>query len=162
MRDVELGTGRHVRVLGKGRKARATPLTGQLATLLRAWTTERADGPDDPLFPTRQGGPLSRFTVGLLIGKYADTAAVGGPSLTGKRVTPHVLRHTAAMAWRPKGVDLATIALLLDTRASSPPTLTNTPTPRSRRRRSPGPRRSASSPADTDPADTLLAFLEGL
>jgi len=113
VRDVQLGTGRHVRVLGKGRKRRATPLTSEVATLLRAWLTERGGSPDDPLFPTRQGGPLSRFTVGLLVGNYADTATVGCPSLKAKRVTPHVLRHTAAMAWRAKGVDLATIALLL-------------------------------------------------
>lgn len=111
--DVQLGTGRHVRVLGKGRKRRATPLTGEVATLLRAWISERGGGPDDPLFPTRQGGSLSRFTVGLLISKHADAAAAACPSLKAKRVTPHVLRHTAAMAWRAKGVDLATIALLL-------------------------------------------------
>lgn len=113
LRDVQLGTGRHVRVLGKGRKRRATPLTGEVAALLHQWITERAGGPDDPLFPTRQGGPLSRFTVGLLVGKHAATAAFDCPSLKAKRVTPHVLRHTAAMAWRAKGVDLATIALLL-------------------------------------------------
>jgi site-specific recombinase XerD len=113
VRDVQLGTGRHVRVLGKGRKRRATPLTTELATLLHAWITERSGSPEDPLFPTRQGGPLSRFTVGLLIGKHTDTAAADCPSLKAKRVTPHALRHTAAMAWRAKGVDLATIALLL-------------------------------------------------
>lgn len=111
--DVHLGTGRHIRVLGKGRKKRATPLTGEVASLLQPWITERGGGPDDPLFPTRQGKLLSRHTVGLLVGKYADVAAVDCPSLSTKRVTPHVLRHTAAMLWRAKGVDLATIALLL-------------------------------------------------
>jgi len=108
LRDVHLGTGRHIRVLGKGRKKRATPLTGEVAALLRQWITERGGGPDDPLFPTRQGRPLSRYTVGLLVGKHAAAAAFDCPSLKGKRVTPHVLRHTAAMAWRAKGVDLAT------------------------------------------------------
>ena len=64
LRDVHLGTGRHIRVLGKGRKKRATPLTGEVAALLRAWITERGGEPADPLFPTRQGLPLSRYTVG--------------------------------------------------------------------------------------------------
>ena len=113
LRDVHLGTGRHIRVLGKGRKKRATPLTGEVAALLRQWTTERGGEPADPLFPTRQGRALSRYTVGLLVTKHCETAAAGCPSLTTKRVTPHVLRHTAAMLWRAKGVDIATIALLL-------------------------------------------------
>lgn len=113
LQDVHLGAGRHIRVLGKGRKKRATPLTSEVAALLRRWTTERGGGPDDPLFPTRQGRPLSRHTVGLLVGKHTDMAARACPSLTAKNVTPHVLRHTAAMLWRAKGVDLATIALLL-------------------------------------------------
>jgi site-specific recombinase XerD len=113
LRDVDLGVGRHIRVLGKGRKKRATPLTGEVAALLRQWITERGGEPEDPLFPTRQGRPLSRHTVGLLLGKHAEAAAGACPSLTAKRVTPHVLRHTAAMLWRAKGVDLATIALLL-------------------------------------------------
>ena len=67
LRDVHLGTGRHVRVLGKGRKRRTTPLTGKVAALLHQWITERDGQPDDPLFPTSQGAPLSRFTVGLLV-----------------------------------------------------------------------------------------------
>jgi site-specific recombinase XerD len=67
VRDVHLGTARHIRVLGKGRKKRATPLTSEVTTLLRQWITERGGEPDDPLFPTRQGEPLSRFTVGLAL-----------------------------------------------------------------------------------------------
>lgn len=113
LRDVHLGTGRHIQVLGKGRNKRATPLTGEVADLLRQWITERGGQPEDPLFPTRQGRALSRHTVGLLVGKHAQAAAAGCPSLNSKPVTPHVLRHTAAMLWRANSVDLATIALLL-------------------------------------------------
>ena len=148
--DVHLGTGRHIRIVGKGRKKRATPLTSELDPLLRQWTAERGGAPGDPLFPTRQGRPLSRYTVGLLLGKHAQTAATSCPSLTTKHVTPHVLRHTAAMLWRAK-VDIATIALLLGHESVRPPTSTNMPTPRSKRKRSPGPRHSESNLADTDP-----------
>jgi len=89
------------------------PLPREVAALLRAWITERVGEPEDSLFPTRQGRALSRYTVGVLVAKHCETAAAGCPSLKAKRVTPHVLRHTAAMLWRAKGVDIATIALLL-------------------------------------------------
>jgi integrase len=52
--DVHLGPGAHVRCHGKGRKDRATPLTRQTTTVLRAWLAERGGGPGDPLFPTGQ------------------------------------------------------------------------------------------------------------
>lgn len=111
--DVHLGSGRHIRVLGKGRKKRATTLTSETVQILRPWLKERGGEPDDPLFPTRQGRPLSRYTVGVLISKHATAAATACPSITAKRVTPHTLRHTNAMLLRAKGVDIATIALWL-------------------------------------------------
>ena len=111
--DLHLGTGPHIRVLGKGRKKRATTLTGETVKLLRTWIKERQGQPDEPLFPTRQGRPLSRYTVGVIITKHAATAAASRPSLNRKSVTPHTLRHTNAMLLRAKGVDIATIALWL-------------------------------------------------
>ena len=66
VRDVHLGTGAHIRVTGKGRKKRATTLTGETTKVMRQWLTERHGQPADPLFPTRQGQPLSRYTVGAL------------------------------------------------------------------------------------------------
>lgn len=111
--DIHLGVGAHVRVIGKGRKQRATPLTRETVTVMRRWLTERQGQPEDPLFPTRQGGPLSRHTVGLLLRKHTATAAPTCPSLSGKTVTPHVLRHTNAMLLRASNVDIATIALWL-------------------------------------------------
>ena len=77
------------------------------------WLNERQGQPDDPLFPTRQGRPLSRDAVGVLLAKHTATAAASCPSLPTKRVTPHMLRHTNAMLLRAEGVDIATIALWL-------------------------------------------------
>ena len=111
--DVHLGSGRHIRVLGKGRKKRATTLTSETVQILRPWLKERGGKPEDPLFPTRQGRPLSRYTVGVLISKHATAAATACPSITAKHLTPHTLRHTNAMLLRAKGVDIATIALWL-------------------------------------------------
>src|SRR6266566_1099087 len=80
VRDVHLGTGPHIRVTGKGRKKRATTLTAETVAILRAWLTERQGQPDEALFPTRQGRPLSRYTVGVAVSKHAATAATNCPS----------------------------------------------------------------------------------
>jgi site-specific recombinase XerD len=111
--DVHLGAGPHVRCTGKGRKERCTPLTTQVARLLRAWLDERGGGPDDPLFPTSRGQPLSRDAVELLVTRHAQTAQAACPALHGKTVTPHVLRHTTAMALLHAGTDITVIALWL-------------------------------------------------
>lgn len=162
LRDVHLGTGRHIRVLGKGRKERATPLTGEVAALLRQWITERGGEPEDPLFPTRQGRPLSRHTVGLLVDKYVLIAAAACPSMTAKRVTPHVLRHTAAMLWRAKGVDLATIALLLGHESIQTTHIYEHADPTFKEEAIARTAPLGVKPGRYRAPDTLLAYLEGL
>ncbi len=112
--DVAVGSSStYLHCRGKGRKERSTPLTSATAALLRAWMEEGASGNDQALFPTRGGGPLSRSAVEHLVTKYARLAANSCPSLAAKRVTPHVLRHTAAMALLQAGVDSSVIALWL-------------------------------------------------
>ena len=111
--DVHLGPGAHVDCLGKGRKQRITPLTKTMVVLLRAWLAERAGSPADPLFPTNQGRPLSRDALERRLAKHAAAAGGGCTSLRGKHVTPHVLRHTAAMRLLHAGVDVTVIALWL-------------------------------------------------
>ncbi len=160
--DVHLATGRHIRVLGKGRKKRATPLTGEIVALLRQWIAERGGAPEDPLFPTRQGRPLSRYTVGLFVAKYAETAAAACPSLTTKRVTPHVLRHTAAMLWRAKQVDIATIALLLGHESTQTTHIYEHADPALKEKAIDRTAPLGIKPGRYRPSDTLLAFLEGL
>jgi integrase/recombinase XerD len=111
--DVELGTGAHVRCTGKGRKNRSTPLTTATVNALRAWLAERGGAITDPVFPTRRGGPLSPDAIEQLVGKHAATAAAKCQSMQGKHVTPHTLRHTAAMALLHGGADMSVIALWL-------------------------------------------------
>jgi site-specific recombinase XerD len=111
--DVHLGPGPHVRCTGKGRKERCTPVTTQVARALRAWLAERGGGPDSPVFPTSRGQPLSRDAVELLITRHARTAQATCPTLRSKTVSPHVLRHTAAMALLHAGTDITVIALWL-------------------------------------------------
>lgn len=123
--DLVLSTGSHVRCHGKGRKDRCTPITTQTAAVLRVWLRERHGGPDDPLFPSRRGGPLSPDAVTWLLDKYVTAAAERCPSLQTGRITPHTLRHTSAMLLREAGVDTSVIALWLghETTASTQPYL---------------------------------------
>jgi integrase/recombinase XerD len=111
--DVNLTTGPHVRCRGKGRKQRSTPLTAGTVATLREWLKANDTPPGSPLFPSRHGTPLSTDAVEWLVNKYASAAASRCPSLANKRVTPHVLRHSAAMFLREAGVDISVIALWL-------------------------------------------------
>lgn len=111
--DTVLGSGAHVRCQGKGRKERCTPLRKDAVTLLRAWLRERDGRPTDPLFPTIRGGQLSRDAVEDLLAKHVRTASQQCASLRQKRVSPHVLRHSAAMDLLQHGVDRSVISLWL-------------------------------------------------
>jgi len=111
--DITLGTGAHVRCQGKGRKERCTPLRKDLITALRAWQRAQQSRPEAPVFPSTRGGPLSRDGVAYLLTKHVRAAQQQCPSLYGKRISPHVLRHSAAMALLHSGVDCAMIALWL-------------------------------------------------
>jgi integrase/recombinase XerD len=111
--DVHLGAGAHGAWHRKGRKNRITPLTAATGNVLRDWLAEQRADPDNPLFPTRRGTPLSRDAIEHRITHYAAEAAIACPSLLGKPITAHVLRHTAAMRLLHAGVDTAVIALWL-------------------------------------------------
>ncbi|HXX23158.1 MAG TPA: tyrosine-type recombinase/integrase [Terriglobia bacterium] len=160
--DVALGSGAHVRCLGKGRKQRCTPLRPETARALDAWLRERRSLPDQPVFPSVRGSRLSRDAVERLITKYAHRAEPSCPSLKRKKVSPHVLRHAAAMDLLHHGVDRSVIALWLghesvettqmylhaDMRLKEKALLRTTPL--------------GVKPARYRPGDKLLAFLEAL
>jgi integrase/recombinase XerD len=160
--DAHLGRGAHVSCLGKGRKQRITPLTPAMVAVLGVWLEERGEQAEAPLFPTRVGGALSRDGLQRRITKNAERAAPACPSLGEKKVTPHVLRHTAAMRLLQAGVDTSVIALWLgheqiDTTkvylhadlAIKEQALART-------------RPVDAKPGRYRPPDTVLAFLEGL
>jgi len=111
--DVSLGAGAHIQVVGKGRKQRCTPLTKQTVAVLKPWLQEPVRGNSEMLFPNARGGKLSADGVQYILAKHMAIACQTCPSLTRKRVTPHVLRHTAAMELLQAGVDTTVIALWL-------------------------------------------------
>jgi len=111
--DIVLSNGAHVHCRGKGRKERCTPLRKDVARELGNWFRELNAQPLDPVFPSMRGGPLGPDGVEHLLAKHLSTARKRCSSLQGKRVSPHVLRHSAAMELLLAGVDHAVIALWL-------------------------------------------------
>lgn len=159
--DVTLGTGAHIRCLGKGRKERCTPLRRDTAKLLKAWM---GGHPDDskPLFPSIRGERLSRDALEYLVRKHCLTASRACPSLAAKRVTPHTLRHSTAMDLLHHGVDQTVIALWLGHESVA---TTQIYIHADMRMKEKALARIATPAVPTgrfQPDDGLLAFLEGL
>src|ERR1700745_3137933 len=111
--DIILGAGAHVRLIGKGRKERCTPIARSTLAVLRAWLREPQRGDGQVLFPNARGERLSVHGVQYLLNKHRVTASNLCPSLKHKRVTVHRLRHTMAMDLLQAGVDRSVIALWL-------------------------------------------------
>jgi len=162
VRDLSLSTGAHARILGKGRKNRTATLTPETVTVIRQWLKERQGQPEDPLFPTRQGAPLTRHGVGQLLAKHVATAAANCPALNTKQVTPHTLRHTNAMLLRAGGVDIATIALWLGHESTKTTHVYEHADPALKEQAIALLAPFGTNPGRYRPTDTLLAFLEDL
>ncbi len=112
-KDVTLGTGAHVRVIGKGRKERCVPLAKPTVAVLKPWLREPPRGDGQVLFPNARGTRLSPDGVHYLLVRHVKVATKVCPSLKSKRVTVHVLRHTMAIDLLQGGVDRSVIALWL-------------------------------------------------
>jgi integrase/recombinase XerD len=160
--DVAFGRGAHIRCHGKGRKDRTTPLTSQTAKVLRTWMLELGGGRDDHLFPSRRHKALSRDAVEALVEKYGAVATERCSSLRIKSLSPHVLRHSCAMALLAAGADTSVIALWLghESVQSTQPYMHADMAIKQRAL-------ERTTPPNTvrgryRPPDQLLAFLEGL
>jgi integrase len=92
---------------------RCTPLRPDVAAVLKDWLAEKSEAPDYPIFPSVNGSRLSADALQRLVAKHVTVASRTCPSLRTKKVTPHTLRHGAAMALLRGGVDLSVIALWL-------------------------------------------------
>lgn len=160
--NVEFETGAHVRCLGKGRKTRATPLRPDVAAVLKAWLSQQPGAPPDPVFPSSRGGHLSADAVQRLVRRHTATARQTCPSLNGKIVTPHTLRHAAAMALLQRGVDLSVIALWLGHESTETTEVYLHADMRLKERALAHATPSGLVPDRYRAPDPLLAFLEGL
>ena len=161
-RDVRLGTGAHVRCTGKGRKTRCTPLGSEASGVLEVWLRERGGHDSDPLFPSSGGRVMSADALQRLVKVHVARARQKCPSLAKKRVTPHTLRHTAAMNLLRRGVDLTVIALWLG-HESTQTTQTYIHADMQLKERALAKATSSGrAPRRFRPSDALLAFLDGL
>lgn len=160
--DVVTGTGAHIRCQGKGRKERCTPLRLESVKVLEAWLKEQDGRDSDPLFPTNRGTRMSRDALEGIVRRHTLTASRSCPSLAGKRVSPHVLRHSTAMELLHHGVDQTVIALWLGHESVE---TTQVYVHADMRLKEKALARVAAPAANTGryrPDDKLLAFLEAL
>jgi site-specific recombinase XerD len=110
-RDLQLTRPYQLRLFGKGRKERFCPLWSQTAQVLRAFCEERQIDlrSETRLFLNHREVPLTRFGVRYILAKHLDRARVDVATLARKRLHPHSMRHSTAVALLKSGVDLSTI-----------------------------------------------------
>ncbi|WP_334026076.1 tyrosine-type recombinase/integrase [Nocardia terpenica] len=159
-----MATGAHVYCRGKGRKDRCTPLTAHTKQVFTAWLDQHHPPlvGASPLFCTRTGGKLSHDAVEHLVKKHSATAANTCISLQDKKITPHTLRHSAAMELLHSGVDITVIGLWL---GHENPTTTRIYLHADMALKEKALARTASPTTGPDryqAPDTLLAFLDSL
>lgn len=160
--DIVLGTGSHIRCEGKGRKHRTTPLRRDTVKVLEAWLKERKGTDDDSLFPSIRGTRLSRDALEDIVSRHVLTASRSCPSLVGKRVSPHVLRHSTAMELLHHGVDQTVIALWLGHENVETTQVYVHADLRLKEKALARVTATAANPGRYRPDDKLLAFLESL
>lgn len=161
--DVVLGKGAYVRCQGKGRKSRCTPLRPDVVRVLDTWLREQpTSDPRQPLFPSSRGGPLSRDAVEQIVARHAATARKTCASLNGKTITPHTLRHTAAMELLRCGVDRSVIAMWLGHESMETTQIYLHADMRLKEQALARTTQDQVTPAKYRPDDDLLAFLERL
>ena len=115
LRDLQLIKPFQVRLFGKGRKERYCPLWPETAAVLRSFCKQRKIelSPEAHLFVNHRGQPLTRFGVRHILSRCLDAAAETAPTLARKRLHPHSMRHSTAVALLKSGVDLSTISHML-------------------------------------------------
>ena len=160
--DITLTTGANVHTIGKGRKQRRTPLVPTTTAVLKAWLRECAAAPTDPLFPAIAGGPLSRDAIEHRLARHVAQARANCPSIQGKRVTMHTLRHTAAMRLLLAGNDITVIALWLGHEQIASTNVYLHADMTHKQQAIDRTKPLTAKPGRYQPSDALLAFLDGL
>lgn len=160
--DVTLGTGAHVRCRGKGRKTRCTPLHPDVVPILKSWLQEQRPNPAAPVFPSLRGSPLSADALQRLVRKHVSAAAARCPSLAEKTISPHTLRHAAAMGLLRRGVDRSVIALWLGHESMETTQIYLHADMQLKEQALACVAPSGIAPGRYRPDDALLAFLDGL
>src|ERR1035437_8414953 len=102
-----------VLIHGKGRKERCLPLWKQTASAVRAWLSVRGEARVPELFLNARNDLMTRAGFEYILRKHVQTAETRCPSLSSKRISPHVLRHTCALTILQATKDLRKVSLWL-------------------------------------------------
>ena len=113
LEDLALQPHASILVRGKGRRERSLPLWKQTVTALRAWLAVRGALAVPELFVNARREPLTRAGFEYILEKHLDVATKRCPSLTKKRISPHVLRHSCALTVLEATKDLRKVSLWL-------------------------------------------------
>jgi len=111
--DVVLDGSAAVRIQGKGRKQRCVPLWKNTAAGIRHWLKRIENQPNQPLFPSCSGAPMTRSAITARLQIAVQSAAACCPQLAKRHISPHTIRHATAMHMLQAGVDITLIALWL-------------------------------------------------
>jgi site-specific recombinase XerD len=112
--DVVMDESPCVRLRGKGRKQRSTPLWKSTVQEIRAWLSRNPTlGADAALLPNREGHAMTRCNVSQRLNIAVTRAAKVHSSLSNRSISPHTIRHTTAMHLLQSGVAFSVIALWL-------------------------------------------------
>ena len=107
--DIHLKSPAHVRIMGKGRKERISPIWPETAALITSLIKRQPRKPDEPVFVNRYRSPLTASGFRFRLRQYVRAAAEGVPTISKKRVTPHLFRHSTAVHLVAAGVDVTVI-----------------------------------------------------
>lgn len=113
MDNLNLQPHANIIVHGKGRKQRCLPLWKETTSVLRSWLAVRGTTSVPELFFNARGEPMTRSGFEYILRKHTRTAAKCCPSLSTKRISPHVLRHTCALTVLEATKDLRKVSLWL-------------------------------------------------
>lgn len=107
--DLRFDSPAQVRLFGKGRKERISPLWPETVALLKALLKLQPRAEADPIFVNCYGRPLGAAGVRFKLEKYVRAAAKTVPSLSKKNISPHTFRHGAGVMLVASGVDITVI-----------------------------------------------------
>lgn len=113
LNNVTLQPTPNILVMGKGRRERSLPLWKETARDVRAWLTVRGPAPVPELFVNARGDAMTRAGFEYILAKHAVTAARTCPTLAGRTLTPHLLRHSCAVLMLQATRDIRKVALWL-------------------------------------------------
>ena len=111
--DMMLQPQASVLIHGKGRKERCLPLWKETASAVRAWLSVRGEAQVPELFLNARNDDMTRAGFEYILRKHVHAAETRCPSLSSKRISPHVLRHTCALTILQATKDLRKVSLWL-------------------------------------------------